>query len=82
VPERPRWLVPAAGAPPLAFAFHALEGHVRVPASAVIAEAGGDRDCVRGMAPLEGGARPIVDVPAARAAVLALTGHRIEERQT
>ena len=77
VPERPRWLVLAAGAPPLALAFHELDGHVRVPAASII-----DRDrrrpapgCLRGMVPLPGGTRPIVDLPAARAAVHALTGH-------
>ena len=75
-PERPRWLVLAAGAPPLAFAFHALDGHVRVPADVLVTETTGHPDgCLRGMAPLAGGTRDIVDLPAARAAVHALTGH-------
>src|SRR4051812_13907104 len=30
VAERPRWLVLAAGAPPLGLAFHELDGHFRV----------------------------------------------------
>jgi chemotaxis signal transduction protein len=72
LPERPRWLVLASGAPPLALAFHGLDGHVRVPADTRNPAAG---DCLRGMVPLAGGTRPIVDLPAARAAVHALTGH-------
>ncbi|BCJ56539.1 hypothetical protein Asp14428_80140 [Actinoplanes sp. NBRC 14428] len=77
LPERPRWLVLAAGAPPLALAFHGLDGHVRVPATDIVEEAGGHdgRDVLRGMVPLAGGTRPIVDLPAARAAVHRLTGH-------
>ena len=81
LPERPRWLVLAAGAPALALAFHELDGHVRVPAASILAEtrvqAG---DCLRGMVPLAGGTRPIVDLPAARAAVHTLTGHNGEAR--
>ncbi len=77
VPARPRWLVLAAGASPLALAFHELDGHVRVPQTAIIAEAGGAaaHGCMRGMVPLADGTRPIVDLIAARAAVHALTGH-------
>jgi chemotaxis signal transduction protein len=78
VPERPRWLVLAAGAPPLGLAFHELDGHVRVPSSAIVAEAAGDDrlGSLRGMVTLPGGGgRPIVDLPAARAAVHALAGH-------
>ncbi len=76
VPERPRWLVLAGGTPPLALAFHGLDGHVRVPAGAIVTEAGGRPEhCLRGMVALAGGTRPIVDLPAARAAVHALTGH-------
>jgi purine-binding chemotaxis protein CheW len=77
VPARPRWLVLVAGEPPLALAFHDLDGHVRVPADSIIAETGGDiaRGSVRGMVPLADGLRPIVDLIAARAAVHILTGH-------
>lgn len=77
VAERPRWLVLAAGAPPLALAFHDLDGHVRVPASAIVTEADGHaaRDVLRGMVSLPGGTRPIVDLPSARAVVHELTGH-------
>jgi chemotaxis signal transduction protein len=82
LPDRPRWLVMAAGTPPLAFAFHQLDGHVRVPAGSIITEAGErPHGCLRGMVPLAGGIRPIIDLPAARAAVHTLTGH-LEERQT
>jgi chemotaxis signal transduction protein len=82
VPERPRWLVLAGGAPPLALAFHELDGHVRVPSSLIVAEGHAGRNCLRGMVPLPGGTRPIVDVPAARMAVHQLTGHLEQERQT
>lgn len=72
---RPRWLVLTAGAPPLALAFHDLDGHVRVDAAAIVDEADGDRGSLRGMVALSGGSRPIIDVPATRAAVYTLTGH-------
>jgi chemotaxis signal transduction protein len=77
VPERPRWLVLAAGKPALALAFHELDGHVRIPVSIIVDEADGHSgpDLLRGMAPLQGGIRPIVDLPAARAVVHQLTGH-------
>jgi purine-binding chemotaxis protein CheW len=73
--DRPRWLVLAAGTPPLAFAFGELDGHFRVAEDAVITEGHEGAGCLRGMVPLPGGTRPIVDVPAARAAVHRLTGH-------
>lgn len=74
---RPRWLVLATGSPPLAFAFHELDGHVRIQADAIVAERDGDgrRDSLRGMVALPGGTRPIVDLPTARAAVHTMTGH-------
>ncbi|GAA3341458.1 hypothetical protein GCM10020358_32870 [Amorphoplanes nipponensis] len=77
LPERPRWLVLALGVPPLALAFHELDGHVRVAASLIVEEAGAraGRDVLRGMVALPGGTRPIVDLPSARAAVHQLTGH-------
>ncbi|GIF25885.1 purine-binding chemotaxis protein CheW [Actinoplanes tereljensis] len=77
VTDRPRWLVLATGTPPLGFAFHEVDGHVRVAAEAIIGEAGGAgrRGVLRGMATLDGAARPIIDVPSARAAVHTLAGH-------
>jgi chemotaxis signal transduction protein len=77
VPGRPRWLVLASGAPPLALAFHDLDGHVRVPASAIVGETDGHsgRGVLLGMVALPGGTRPIVDLPSARAVVHQLTGH-------
>jgi purine-binding chemotaxis protein CheW len=84
VPERPRWLVLATGSPPLALAFHDLDGHVRVPTATIVDETDGHagRDVLRGMVPLPGGVRPIVDLPSARAVVHQLTGHtyNTEER--
>ena len=74
VPDRPRWLVLAAGTPALALAFHDLDGHVRVPSTAIVAEAHAGAGCVRGMVSLPGGTRPIVDVTAARTAVHRLAG--------
>ncbi|GGM29919.1 chemotaxis protein CheW [Dactylosporangium sucinum] len=69
-----RWLVLAAGAPPVALAFEALDGHLRVPRDRVVEEATGHgpRGCLRGIVPLDDGARPIVDVPAVRAAIQTL----------
>ena len=66
-----RWLVLAAGEPPLALAFQELDGHVRVPATSIVEESTGHgpRGCLRGIVLLDGGARPIVDVPAVRAAI-------------
>lgn len=95
VADRPRWLVLATGTPPLALAFHDLDGHIRVPSDAIITEthsggtggtstgrrATGAGGIVRGMVPLPGGTRPIVDIPAARAAVHRLAGHTTEELQ-
>jgi purine-binding chemotaxis protein CheW len=77
VAERPRWLVLATGSPPLGLAFHDLDGHVKVPASAIIGEAGdSSASTVRGLVTLPGGGtRPIIDVPAARIAVHSLTGY-------
>ncbi|WP_433044456.1 chemotaxis protein CheW [Dactylosporangium sp. CS-033363] len=68
-----RWLVLAAGQPAVALAFAGLDGHLRVPSDALIEEADGHgpHGCLRGIVPLPDGARPIVDVPAVRAAVRA-----------
>ena len=73
--DRPRWLVLAAGAPPLALAFTELDGHVRVPVTAIVTDGHAGPDGVRGMVMLPGGTRPLVDVPATRALVHRLTGH-------
>jgi len=77
VPAVPRWLVLAAGSPPLALAFHDLDGHVRVPTSTIVDETEGHagREVLRGMVLLPGGTRPLVDLPSARAVVHQLTGH-------
>ncbi|MFI5910236.1 chemotaxis protein CheW [Dactylosporangium sp. NPDC051541] len=69
----PRWLVLAAGTPPVALAFAELDGHLRIPSDGLIEEANGHgpHGCLRGIVPLPDGARPIVDVPAVRSAVRA-----------
>lgn len=74
IAERPRWLVLTAGSPALGLAFHDLDGHLQVPASAIVGESS-LRGCVRGVVELEDGARPIADLVAVRAAVHTLTGH-------
>jgi purine-binding chemotaxis protein CheW len=76
-PDPPRWLVLAAGTPAVALAFHDLDGHLRVATETIVGEADqhGQRGCLRGMVPLPGGTRAIVDVPSVRTAVHVLTGH-------
>ena len=76
VAEHPRWLVMAAGAPPLALAFHCLDGHLRVPADSIVSEDRPGTSSLRGMVALPGGTRSIVDLPATRTAVHLLSGHR------
>lgn len=75
-PAAARWLVLAAGEPSVALAFEELDGHLRVPSELIVEESTGHgpRGCLRGIVPLDGGARPIVDVPAVRAAIESLTG--------
>ncbi|MCO8269890.1 chemotaxis protein CheW [Actinoplanes sp. TRM 88003] len=83
VAEVPRWLVLAAGAPQLGLAFHELDGHVRATTDDLIRETGEDGSdgghgrggTLRGLVDLPGGSRPIIDIPATRALVHALTGH-------
>ncbi|MEV0136524.1 chemotaxis protein CheW [Dactylosporangium sp. NPDC050688] len=76
LPATARWLVLAAGEPPVALAFEELDGHLRVPREVIVEESTGHgpRGCLRGIVPLDGGARPIIDVPAVRAAIQRLTG--------
>jgi chemotaxis signal transduction protein len=82
-PEPPRWLVLATGTPPVALAFHDLDGHLRVPTHSIVGESDrhGQRGCLRGMVPLPGGTRAIVDVPSVRAAVHVMTGHAHANRE-
>jgi chemotaxis signal transduction protein len=84
VDEVPRWLVLAAGTPPLGLAFHELDGHVRAAVADIIRETGdtggadgghGRGGTLRGLVDLPGGSRPIIDIPATRALVHDLAGH-------
>jgi len=75
LPERPGWLVLAVGVPPLALAFHELDGHLRVPADRILRQQQHGTDSVRGMVALPGGTRSIVDLPTTRTAVHRLSGH-------
>ncbi|GIF14062.1 chemotaxis protein CheW [Actinoplanes teichomyceticus] len=81
VVEECRWLVLAAGTPPLALAFHQLDHHVRVPAADVVDGSGASAapGCLRGMVRLPDGDRPIVDVPATRALAHRTAGHEHSE---
>jgi len=80
-PDTARWLVLAAGTPPLALAFHQLDHHVRVPVTDVVDSSGTSASlgCTRGMVQLPDGNRPIVDVPAFRALVHRMAGHEHPE---
>ncbi|GLY00275.1 MULTISPECIES: chemotaxis protein CheW [Actinoplanes] len=79
-PERPRWLVLAAGTPMLALAFHQLDRHVRVQSGDMLESADEEsgQGCLQGMVRLPDGNRPIVDVPATRALVHRLAGHQFD----
>ncbi|AEV86025.1 chemotaxis protein CheW [Actinoplanes sp. SE50] len=81
IAEQPRWLVLAAGSPPLALAFHQLDHHVRVPSADVVDGSGAasSRGCLRGMVRLPDGDRPIVDVPATRVLAHRMAGHEHPE---
>jgi chemotaxis signal transduction protein len=81
VAQQPRWLVLAAGAPPLALAFHELDGHLQVPADSIVTDNRHGAGTLRGMVALPGGTRSIVDLPATRTAVHRLAGHRTTDEE-
>jgi chemotaxis signal transduction protein len=62
----PRWLVLDTGAPPVAFAFEGLDGHLRVPAGAIAPTVEG---LVRGSLRTPEGVCPVIDVDGVRAGV-------------
>jgi purine-binding chemotaxis protein CheW len=64
--EPPRWLALSAGADPVALAFDELEGHLRLPRSALESAARGH---VTHVIREEAGLRPVVDVPSVARAV-------------
>jgi purine-binding chemotaxis protein CheW len=62
--EAPRWLVLAAGSPPVALGLEALEGYLRVPLDAVVPAAGTAAGAlVREVVQSGGESRPIVHLP-------------------
>jgi purine-binding chemotaxis protein CheW len=61
--EVPRWLLLAGGAGRVGLAFGALETYRRVPA-ADVQPASGAQGALREVAQLEGGALPVVSIPA------------------
>jgi len=69
----PRWLVLVAGTPPVAAAFDVLDGHLRVPADAVVPDTT-TRGCLNGMVRLPDGPRPVVDLAAVRVAIESMRG--------
>lgn len=85
IPQKPRWLLLTSGSPALALAFHELDRHLRVPNAGVIdnaADGEGRNGCLRGVVRLPDGDRAIVDVPATRALVHELAGHRPVPEET
>lgn len=72
VPDSARWLATLAHAS-VAVAFDAIEGHLRLPASAV-APHEPDGRLVRDAVRTEAGLRPILDIPAALSAIGRLAG--------
>lgn len=71
--EPPRWLVSSGGADPVALAFRELEGHMRLPRTAL--ESGG-RGHVTHVIREEFGLRPVVSVPSVARAVKELRAER------
>ncbi|HEX5741407.1 MAG TPA: chemotaxis protein CheW [Pilimelia sp.] len=73
----PRWLALVAGAPPLAVAFAQLDGHLKVPADALVGHpAGGAADgCLSALVRLPDQARGVVDLPTVRTRIHAMTGY-------
>ncbi|GGJ78915.1 hypothetical protein GCM10010123_06040 [Pilimelia anulata] len=73
----PRWLVLAAGTPALALAFGRLDGHLRLPADALVRyPPDADRPrCLNGMARLPDRTLGVLDLRAIRAEIHALAGH-------
>jgi chemotaxis signal transduction protein len=70
-----RWLVVASAAP-VAFAFEAFEGHLRVPSSAITPRQAGEHShrLIRDFVSIGGVARPIAHLPSALKAIQQLLG--------
>lgn len=73
----PRWLALVTGAPPLAVAFAQLDGHLRVPADALVGHPGGSAadGCLPALVRLPDESRGVVDLSAVRTRIHAMTGH-------
>jgi len=65
----PRWLVLAAGTPPVALAFDGVDGHLRVPPEAIAAPQASTGEVVR----TADGVRIVVDLPSVRTRVTGRT---------
>ncbi len=76
--EAPRWMV-VAGSPAFALAFEENEGCLRVPISAVSADAGGADELARAVVTIAGAPRALLDVDAIQRALSRRGGSR-EER--
>jgi chemotaxis signal transduction protein len=78
--EAPRWLALCAGDDQLALGFHVLEGHVRVPPTALEGVDGGRLGLVTHVAHTESGLRSIVGVPQVAARAKAWAGRERPEK--
>ena len=76
----PRWLVLAGTGSTLALAFDAVDGHRRIAATGVAAAAGSGH--VSGVAHLDAGVRPILNLPAVAAEIAARAANHRTDRET
>ncbi|GAA2526453.1 chemotaxis protein CheW [Pilimelia columellifera] len=73
----PRWLALVLGAPALAVGFDALDGHLRLPAEALVFLAPGSerRGCLSGLATLPDQQLSVVDLAAVRDTIHVMAAH-------
>jgi chemotaxis signal transduction protein len=71
-PAAPRWLLLAAGSPPMALAVDDVDGHLRVPLDAIAEpEAGRASAVTPAVASTPRGPLPVIDIPAVRTGITA-----------